>query len=372
MPQPKIALARAERLAWLRLIRSENVGPVTFRALLARFRTAEAALMALPALAKRGGRRDFKVHPLGEAERELDAVEAYGARLVCSCEADYPPLLAALEDAPPALALKGHAHLAARPTVAIVGARNASANGAAFARRMAAELGRRDFVVVSGLARGIDGAAHEGALASGTIAVVAGGLDIVYPPENRGLYERIAAQGAVVAETPFGVEPQARSFVIRNRIISGLSQGVLVIEAGAKSGSLHTARFAAEQGRDVMAVPGSPLDPRAKGSNGLIRDGAALIETAEDVVQALGRARPMAEPEGLPLFDQALEQPDESALEEARRRLIEKLSPEPVEVDELLRQCQIGAPVALTVLLELELAGRVRRHAGARVSLIVP
>jgi DNA processing protein len=372
MSQPKIELKRSERLAWLRLIRSDNVGPVTFRALLARFRSAEAALMALPALAKKGGRRDFKVYPQGEAERELDALEAFGARLLCSCEADYPPLLAELEDAPPVLALKGHAHLAAKRTLGIVGARNASANGAAFARRIAAELGRHGLVVVSGLARGIDGAAHQGALSSGTIAVVAGGIDVIYPPENRELHQRIAAEGAVVAEAPFGAEPMARSFVIRNRIISGLSLGVLVIEAGAKSGSLHTARFAAEQGRDVMAVPGSPMDPRAKGSNGLLREGAALIETAEDVLEALGRRRPLGEPAGRDLSTQAIEQPSESDVDAARLRVLGKLSPEPVEVDELLRQCQIGAPVVQTVLLELELAGRVRRHTGARVSLIVP
>lgn len=327
MVQPKIALGRAERLAWLRLIRSDNVGPVTFRALLARFRTAEAALFALPALAKKGGRRDFKIFPLAEAERELDAVEAFGARLICSCEPDYPPLLAELEDAPPVLALKGHAHLAAQPTVAIVGARNASANGAAFARRIAAELGRRGQIVVSGLARGIDSAAHQGALGSGTIAVVAGGLDVIYPPENRELHARIAESGAIVAEAPFGAEPQAKSFVIRNRIISGLSQGVLVIEAGAKSGSLHTARFAAEQGRDVMAVPGSPQDPRCKGSNGLIREGAALIETADDVLAALEHRVQTGEP-GVPAdFTQAFEMPSESELERARDVVLAKLSP---------------------------------------------
>lgn len=372
MPQPKIALARAERLAWLRLIRSDNVGPVTFRALLSRFRKAEAALMALPALAKRGGRRDFKAYPLAEAERELDAVEAFGARLICSCEPDYPPLLAHLEDAPPVLALKGHAHLAAKRTVGVVGARNASANGAAFVRRLAAELGRREFVVVSGLARGIDGAAHHGALATGTIAVVAGGLDVVYPPENRELYARIAEAGAIVAEAPFGAEPQARNFVIRNRIISGLSEGVVVVEAGAKSGSLHTARFAAEQGRDVMAVPGSPLDPRAKGSNRLIRDGATLVESADDVLDVLGRSALVGEPDGLPLFGQVVDLPNESEVEAARDRVQGLLSPEPVEVDELIRQCQIGAPVVQMVLLELELAGRLRRHSGGRVSLIMP
>lgn len=364
-------LSGAERLDWLRLWRSDNVGPITFRALLSRYGTAAAALEALPGLAKRGGRREFKAFPGDAAERELAEVAAAGARLIALCESDYPPLLARIEDAPPLVTLKGHPALLRRPTVAIVGSRNCSANGAAFARRLAGELGKAEWTVVSGLARGIDTAAHQGSLATGTAAVIAGGIDVVYPPENRDLQGEIAARGVVVAEMQFGAEPQARSFVIRNRLISGLARGVVLIEAGAKSGALHTARFAAEQGREVMAAPGSPLDPRSKGCNALIREGATLIEEAGQILEALSGLRRLDDPPlALDLSGPPALSPGETELAKARIRIREKLSFEPVEVDELLRQCQITAPVALTVLLELELAGRIRRHAGGRVAAV--
>lgn len=278
----------SEKLDWLRLIRTENVGPVTFYQLLRRFGSAAAALEALPGLARTGGRRaPLALFPRAAAERELARLAEAGARLLAWGEPDYPEALAAVDDAPPLVALRGRAELLHRPIIAIVGARNASANGRRLARDFAGELGRHGFCIASGLARGIDAAAHTGALAIGTVAVLAGGVDIVYPEENAELYAAIAEHGAVIAEPAIGTEPQARHFPRRNRIISGLSLGVLVVEAAARSGSLITARFALEQGREVFAVPGSPLDPRCRGSNDLIRRGATLAETIDDILPQL-------------------------------------------------------------------------------------
>ena len=286
------ALSAAEKLDWLRLIRSENVGPITFYRLLERFGSAAAALQALPALARSGGRhRAIKVCPRAAAEREIEALQKTGACLVALGEATYPPALAHIEDAPPLIAVLGHGHLLAeKPAVAVVGARIASLNGQRFARRLAAGLGKGDLVVVSGLARGIDASAHAGALETGTAAVLAGGVDVAYPRENARLYEEIAARGALISEAAPGTVPQARHFPRRNRLISGMSRGVVVVEASPRSGSLITARMALEQGREVFAVPGSPLDPRARGTNGLIRQGAILTESAEDVLSALADA----------------------------------------------------------------------------------
>ena len=372
-PHGSAPLRPAERLAWLRLIRSENVGPVTARELLTRFPSAEAALAALPELARRGGRRrPIRVCPAAVAEREMEALEACGARLVALAEPDYPKLLAAIYDAPPLLSILGHAPLLQRRAIGVVGARNASANGRRLAERLAAELGENGFVVVSGLARGIDAAAHAGALESGTLAVLAGGIDIVYPAENQALHDEIAARGLLVSEMPPGTEPQARHFPRRNRLISGLAQGVLVVEAAPRSGSLITARLALEQGREVFAVPGSPLDPRARGCNHLLRQGATLVETAEDVVQALdGMIRsPLEEPKVADFKPGAPVPPEEPALEAGRRALIEMLGPTPVGVDELIRRCQLSPAVVNMVLLELELAGRVERHPGQGVALV--
>jgi len=272
----------------LRLCRTGTIGPVSFYALLRRFGSARAALEMLPQLARRGERSDTVIPVTrAAAEAELAALQRLGARLVCWGEPIYPSGLAAVEDAPPILAVLGRAELLGSPIVAVVGARNASANGRRFSRDLAAALGQGGIVVVSGLARGIDAAAHLGALETGSIAVVAGGLDVVYPEENRGLHEALTRQGAIVAELPLGTEPQARHFPRRNRIISGMALGVVVVEAAARSGSLITARFALEQGRDVFAVPGSPLDPRCRGSNDLLRHGAILTENAEDVLSHL-------------------------------------------------------------------------------------
>lgn len=366
---------QSERLAAIRLIRSEHVGPVTYRQLLARFGSARRALEALPDLARRGGGRPPRLGSLQDAEAELAAAARQGVAVLCLGEPAYPPSLATLEDAPPVLFLRGRAELLRRRAVALVGARNASGNGRRFAEQLAQGLARAGLVVVSGLARGIDAAAHEGALAAagGTVAVVAGGADVVYPPEHAALTARIAEQGAVLAEMPLGTLPQARHFPRRNRLISGLARAVVVVEAAPRSGSLITARFAAEQGREVLAVPGSPLDPRAQGSNQLIREGATLVQSVDDILEALGPAErlPLAEPAAP--FQGAATAADagEDQLEPARRAVLELLSPVPLAVDEVIRRCQLSPSLVQTVLLELELAGRVERHPGHRVALVV-
>jgi DNA processing protein len=361
----------SEKLDWLRLIRSENVGPVTFYQLLARFGSAAAALEALPEIARRGGRhRPLAICSKAAAERETAALARAGAKLVAWGEPDYPAALAAVEDAPPLLSLMGDGALPQRPAIAVVGARNASANGRRFARDIALQLGGRGLVVASGLARGIDAAAHQGALPTGTVAVLAGGIDTVYPEENRELQAAIAERGALLAEMPVGTEPQARHFPRRNRIISGLARGVLVVEAALRSGSLITARFALEQGREVFAVPGSPLDPRCRGCNDLIRRGATLTESAEDVLAQL--AGQFATPP--PRATMAVPPPAAIAgeLTAAMSHVLERLSPTPVPIDELIRQCQMSPAIVTSVLLELELAGRLERQAGQRVALLQP
>jgi DNA processing protein len=356
----------AEQIARLRLIRSENVGPVTFRQLINRFGTGRAALDALPDLARRGGRTSLRIATAAEAEAELARIERFGGRMLFWGLAPYPRLLAEIDDAPPVVAVRGDIRLLDRPTVAMVGARNASAAAIRFARGMAAELAAEGVVVVSGLARGIDAAAHTGALGGGTVGVIAGGLDVVYPPENAELHERLFAQGLVMAEQAMGVEPQARHFPRRNRIISGLSLGVVIVEAVQKSGSLITARFAGEQGREVMAVPGSPLDPRAQGCNMLIRDGATLVQSAADVLESI---RPIAPRTPSPA-DAFRDEPATMDADDADRAAVTGLlSPVPVPVDELIRQSGLPAATVQTVLLELEIAGRLVRHAGGRVAL---
>jgi DNA processing protein len=366
-------LKDSERLDWLRLIRSENVGPITFHQLINRFGSAGAALAALPDFARRGGRsRPLKIGDKAASEREIEATSKAGARLVAMIEAEYPPALASIDDAPPLVAMKGNLHLTKKRGVAIVGARNASANGRRFARDIAVALGEHELLVISGLARGIDAAAHEGALSGGTLAVLAGGIDTVYPAENRALQESIVERGVLLAEMPVGTEPQARHFPRRNRIISGASLGVLVVEAAERSGSLITARFALEQGREVFAVPGSPLDPRCKGTNRLIRDGATLVESVDDILNELKAqlATPLAE-RRKPAFSAApAAELNESELEKAREKIVALLSPTPVPVDELIRQCQLSPAIVLTVVLELELAGRIERQPGNTLNLL--
>lgn len=363
-------LSPAERLDWLRLIRSENVGPVTFRRLLDRYGSAGAALKALPDLARRGGRsKGVRICGKADAERELAALERFGCHMVAMAEPAYPHLLAAVEDAPPLLLMLGNVHILQRPAVAIVGARNASANGRQFARRLAQELAERHgFLVVSGLARGIDTAAHEGSLGGGTCAVMAGGPEVIYPPENDRLHAAVAAQGVIVSEQPLGTEPQARHFPRRNRIISGIARGVVVVEASQRSGSLITARLAGEQGREVFAVPGSPMDPRCAGPNMLLKDGAHLVESAADVAAVLA-GREVWEPaeSGGPRPPAS---PPPDVADSDREKVLSCLGPSPVTVDEVIRQCQLSPPVVAMILLELDLAGRLERHPGNRVSLL--
>jgi DNA processing protein len=369
-------LSDAGRLDWLRLARTSGVGPVTFHQLITRFGAADAAIAELPRLAKRGGRTGrLDIVTRDQARAELDRLDELGARLICACEPDFPRLLGALDPPPPVISVIGPLDPDVRATCAMVGARNASAVGMRFAGDIARELGRRGVTIVSGLARGIDGAAHAASLETGTIAVIGGGLARIYPPEHADLHHAIAREGLIVSETPPDYVAQARDFPRRNRLIAGLSLGVLVVEAAERSGSLITARLAGEQGREVMAVPGSPLDPRARGTNRLLRDGAALIESADDVLAILQNTRPplMKEPGG---YNYENEPEDASAAEAAadkvRERIAQLLSPAPVSKDELASLT--GAPVGavLAALVELELAGRCEIQPGGMVRAAYP
>jgi DNA processing protein len=365
-----VRLSDEQRLDWLCLIRSDNVGPRTFRALVNHYGGARAALARLPDLARRGGAKGpARVYSRQDAQRELKAAHALGVAFVALGEPDYPRRLLMIDDAPPLLAVRGKAGALSLPAVAIVGARNASAAGVRFAERLARDLGAAGFVIVSGLARGIDAAAHRASLTSGTIAVLAGGHDHIYPREHTELADAILADGALISEMPFGHEPRARDFPRRNRLISGLCAGIVVVEAAKRSGSLITARFALEQGREVFAVPGSPLDPRAEGTNDLIKQGATLVTDAADVVAVL---RPiLGEPIGLRAEEpEAPSAPGTEPAAAERARIIELLGPTPVPIDDLVRLSGSSPAVVRVVLLELELAGRLERHGGALVSLL--
>ncbi len=400
-----IVLSDRQRLDWLRLIRSESVGPRTFRSLMNRFGGAAAAIEALPDLARQAG-RTLRICTLAEAERELEGLRRRGARLLALGEAAYPPALQAIDTAPPLIAVLGRAEVLLRPCVAIVGSRNASAAGLKFTARLARDLGEAGFVVVSGLARGIDTAAHEASLGTGTVAVLAGGLDEVYPPQNIPLLQRLLADGAAISEMPLGLAPRGRDFPRRNRLVSGLSLGTVVVEAARKSGSLITARFANEQGRIVFAVPGSPLDPRAEGGNHLIREGATLCAEAAHVVEALAPLigtdgallqPPPAMHEGAgetqtqPLWDEldlpgiepaplalwpepAAVTPDPASTTEhgegIRRRLLALLGAAPVSLDDLVRASGCSARDVSRTVLDLELDGAIRRHPGGALSRV--
>jgi DNA processing protein len=362
-------LDHRERIAWLRLTRSDGVGPVTFRELLDHFGSAEAALAAVPELAARGGRR-LRICAPELAEQEMDALDSIGAKLIALGEADYPSWLAHIDSAPPLIALRGDAAVLQRPAVAIVGSRNASVGGVKFAKQLARDLGARGYVVASGLARGIDAAAHAASTATGTIAVLAGGLDRIYPPENTALADRIIAEGGVhLTEMPLGWEPRARDFPRRNRLVSGLSLGVVVIEAADRSGSLITARLAGEQGRIVFAVPGSPLDPRAAGTNRLLRDGARIVTGVDDII---GEIEPMIAREPARDMPSAPDgaAPPADAGDADREKILDALGSAPVEVDEIVRFTGLKPALVHLVLLELDLAGRIGRHPGGRVSLV--
>jgi DNA processing protein len=350
----------------LRLLRTAGIGPVTYRQLIARFGTPAAALAAVPDLARRGGGKPPALRTAEEAEREIARVEKLGARFLALGQGLYPRLLAELEDAPPLIIAKGNLALLDRQAVALVGARNASAAACRFARGLAHDLGQQGLVVVSGLARGIDSAAHDGALESGTVGVIAGGIDVFYPPENRERQETLYERGLVLAEMPPATEPRARHFPYRNRIIAGMSSGTVVVEAAPRSGSLITARLAAEAGREVMAVPGSPLDPRAQGCNQLIRDGATLIQNAADVIEAVRPYESHLRSARAP-FDHAPEEPLDG--EDVLASVEGLLGPSPVPVDEIIRLSGAPSGAVQMALLELDLAGRLDRHAGNKVSL---
>lgn len=363
-------LTDKERLDWLRLIRSENVGPALFDQLLEKFANAAAALAALPELARKGGLdRAIRICSQAQAEAEITRATALGARFVGKCEPNYPTLLRHIDSAPPMICIKGKAELARREAIAIVGSRNASANGRRLARIFASELASAGYVITSGLARGIDTAAHEASLPNGTIAVIANGIDVTYPPENAPLQQKIAEDGLVITEMPPGAEPRDTSFPRRNRIISGISRAVIIVEAALRSGSLITARFANEQGREVFAVPGSPLDPRSEGTNRLIRDGAHLLTRSQEVLDALLPMRSgfrQDEPEQPTMKGSGLEAVDKTA----RQVILDLLSPAPTDIDDLIRESGLTAQVVVGVLLELELAGRLVRHGRQLVSLI--
>lgn len=357
----------------LRLIRSENVGPITYHQLVSYYGSAAKALDALPELSRRGGRKKaITICPKANAEKEIEAIQSVGAQFLIYGTADYPELLTTIPDAPPVLTALGNPAIWRNKTVlGVVGARNASANGCAMARKLAQQLGQHDYIIASGLARGVDTAAHLGSLETGTVAVIAGGIDVIYPPENESLYRKIIECGAILAEAPFGTAPIARHFPARNRIIAGMSVGVAVIEASLKSGSLITAHDALDYGREVFAVPGSPLDPRCKGSNDLIRHGATLTESAQDILDNLHGVQKslMREPKSPHFAPAPPGAISEQEMEIYRRELVSLLGPDPVLLDELLVQCHISPSLFYTLLLELELAGRLARHPGGRVSL---
>ena len=383
------ALTPPQRVDWLRLIRTENVGPRTFRALISQFGNAAAALEALPTLARRGGRPLPPHMPSRmEVEDEIAALDAMGASLIAYCEADYPTPLRVLDDAPPIITVRGRRELLRLPMVALVGSRNASAAGRTMTAQLSRDLGAAGWVVVSGLARGIDAVAHDASLPTGTVAVFAGGLARPYPPENFRLMEKIAEEGVLVSEMPVNWEPRARDFPRRNRLVSGMSYGVVVVEAAMRSGSLITARLAAEQGREVFAVPGSPLDPRATGTNRLIKQGATLVLAAEDVLEVLSpmvdgslqaelttTPLPQAAPQ-LPLFVEdsgvALQMavPQSGAqVSDAHATILALLGPTPTAIDDLVRLSGCGVAAVHGTLLELDLAGRLERPGSGLVAL---
>jgi DNA processing protein len=371
---PVAELGEAERIACLRLIRSENVGPVTFRELINHYGSAQAALAAVPELSRRAG-RTIRLCTREAAEAELERARNAGARPLFTIEPGYPKALAVLDAPPPLLYVKGRSELLNRPIVAVVGSRQCSAAGSKLARHFAAELSRAGYVVASGLARGIDSVAHEAALYHGTIAVLAGGIDLVYPPENEALQAAIASRGCLITEMPFGVVPRAKDFPRRNRIISGIALGVLIVEAARRSGTLVTARFAAEQGRDVFAVPGHPLDPRAEGTNKLLKSGATLVTEPDDLLSALA---PLTRPPNYHLRDEAeadfapgiVTEPPPPLSDHDRDRVVAALGPAPIDVDSLVRGTGLSIRAVQAALIELALAGRIERHGNGLLSLI--
>ncbi|MBL4871310.1 MAG: DNA-protecting protein DprA [Robiginitomaculum sp.] len=365
-------LSFREKCDWLRLIRTTTVGPVAFSNLLARFGSAGAALDALPDLMNRSGRRSkMVIPPMEDIEQELLAFEDMGIRLLTSCEPDYPKYLRAVDPTPPTISVLGNIALLHKPCIAIIGSRNASAIGLRFARQIASELGEEGFVIVSGLARGIDASAHWGALETGTIGVLGGGVNHIYPRQNTDLYHDMVTKGALVSESPLGYRATARDFPRRNRIISGLCQGVVVIEAAERSGTLITARYALEQNREVMAAPGSPLDPRTKGCNRLIRQGAALIESSEDILNVIGNipTPDFEEDENSYLAPQINWDSVQNDIDAGHKIILALCSPTPTIRDEIIRQSGLPYPIAAAALLELELFGDILVEVDGKISL---
>jgi len=362
-------LTDEQRIDWLRLIRSDHVGPRTFRTLVNHFGSAREALEKLPSMAQRGGAmKSGKIATRDDALREIERSAALGIALLAPGEAGYPPRLAAIDDAPPLLGVRGKLETAMRPVIGIVGSRNASGAGLKFAGTLARDLADAGFVIASGLARGIDHAAHRVTVES-TIAVLAGGHDRIYPSEHEDLLDAIVDQGGIaISEMALGHVARAKDFPRRNRLISGAALGVVIIEAAQRSGSLITARFANEQGREVFAVPGSPLDPRAAGTNDLIKQGATLTTCAQDVIDAV--APIMERPIQLPMLEPGRGDPDGEPHADERARIVSLLGPTPVSIDDLVRMADTSAAVVRTVLLELELAGRLERHGDGMVTLI--
>ncbi len=373
-PLPTAKLGEAEQLACLRLIRSENVGPVTFRQLINTFGGAAKALEALPELSRRGGgRRAIRICPKDDAEDELARANKIGAEPVFTIEPGYPGALAALDTPPPLIYIKGRPELLNRPALAIVGSRESSAAGMKLARLFAHAIGEAGYIIVSGLARGIDGAAHDAALKSGTVAVLAGGIDNVYPPEHAKLQARISAEGCLVSEQPPGFSPRGQDFPRRNRIVSGMSLGVVIVEAAARSGTLVTARFASEQGREVFAVPGHPLDPRAEGTNRLIKSGATLVTEPADILDALRPlsglseiAAPLSRP---PDMTAPFEQPVPEVGDGERAKILAVIGPAPTDLDAILRATGLSIRAVQIGLMELELAGRLSRPGHGLIAL---
>ncbi|OJY10678.1 MAG: DNA protecting protein DprA [Rhizobiales bacterium 62-47] len=364
-----VNLTDSQRIDWLRLIRSENVGPRTFRSLINHFGSAKAALERLPELARRGGAtRVGRICSVDSAERELMLGRKLGIELLAPGEHGYPPRLVSIDDAPPLLGVRGVFDIMIRPMIGIVGSRNASGAGLKFAQTLARDLGDAGFVIASGLARGIDQAAHRCSIDTGTVAVLAGGHDRIYPPEHESLLAELLQSGTAISEMPLGHAPRARDFPRRNRLISGVALGVVIVEAAFRSGSLITARVAAEQGREVFAVPGSPLDPRAAGTNALIKQGATLVTEAADIINVVQPI--MGRPIELPIAETTEELPmDREPDASERTRIVNLLGPSPIGLDDLIRLAGTSPAIVRTVLLELELAGRLERHGGGLVSL---
>jgi len=362
-------LTDAQRIDWLRLIRSDNVGPRTFRSLLNHFGSARGALERLPELARRGGTTANRILSEAEAIREIERSRKIGVTLLAPGEFGYPPRLATIDDAPPLLGVRGMGDIQMRPMIAIVGSRNSSGAGMKFAQTLARDLGQAGFVIASGLARGIDQAAHQASLSNGTVAALAGGHDKIYPPEHEGLLTRmIDAGGGALSEMPLGHTPRARDFPRRNRLISGVSFGVVIVEAAHRSGSLITARFANEQGREVFAVPGSPLDPRTAGTNDLIKQGATLVTEASDVIDAVQPI--MGRPIFHPVQEDELPLNDTEPQATERDAIVRLLGPAPIAMDDVVRMAGVSPAIVRTVLFELELAGRLERHGASMVSML--